>query len=165
MPVRKLSCSDREPNLIVSLTSYGRRISKTLRFSLLSMLHQTRMPDRIVVWLNEKEFTMDSIPSYLKKYSDNQNILSNNPLSNLSNYKKQNLTEQTKTNISSTKDSFTSNYYYNNNSYSQYKSNNNSSSNIKPFISPNQNNISNMDNIKILPNQKQYSIRQNYSNS
>jgi len=102
--------------------------------------------------------------SNLKKYSDNQNILSNNPLSNLSNYKKQNLTEQTKTNISSTKDSFTSNYYYNNNSYSQYKSNNNSSSNIKPFISPNQNNISNMDNIKILPNQKQYSIRQNYSN-
>lgn len=74
MPARKLSCSDREPNLIVSLTSYGRRISKTLRFSLLSMLHQTRMPDRIVVWLNEKEFTMDSIPSYLKKYSDKYGI-------------------------------------------------------------------------------------------
>ena len=51
-------------------------------------------------------------------------MISNNPLSNLSNYKKQTYTEQSKANMSTAKDSYSSNYYYNNNSYSQYKNNN-----------------------------------------
>ena len=54
LPKRKLICCELHPRVIVSLTSYGRRASRTLKYSVLSMLHQTRMPDRIVVWLNEK---------------------------------------------------------------------------------------------------------------
>ena len=115
--------------------------------------------------MNNNEFNPNNNSNF-KKYSDNPNMLSNNPLSNISNYKKSSFTEQTKTNISTNKDSYSSNYYYNNNnSYSQYKNNNNnSSSNSKPYISQNQNNISNMDNIKLLPNQKQFNIRPNYAN-
>ena len=97
-------------------------------------------------------------------YSDNKNVISNNPISNLSNYKKQSYTES-KGNISTAKYSYSSNYYYNNNSYSQFKNNNGSNStNIKSFISQNQANVSNIDSIKLLPNQKQYNIRPNYSN-
>jgi hypothetical protein len=113
---------------------------------------------------------MDSNSEYdgklnYKKYSDNQNIISNNPISNLPNYKRQSYTEQSKGNISTAKDSYSSNYYYNNNSYSQFKNNNGgNSTNIKSFISQNQANVSNTDSIKLLPNQKQYNIRPNYSN-
>lgn len=68
IPAKRISLTKREEKVTVSLTSYGRRVSKTLRYSLLSMLHQTVKPDRIVVWLDEQEFSDDSIPGYLRKY-------------------------------------------------------------------------------------------------
>ena len=101
-----------------------------------------------------------------KNYSDNQ-FFSNNPLSSLSNDKK-NYMDIPKT-ISTTKDTYSSNnnYYKSNNnipnSYSQYRNNSNNLSNTSSFISPSNNNISNSDNFKSNP--KSYNIRQNYSNS
>ena len=108
-----------------------------------------------------------------KKYLGNQNILSNNPLSNLSDNKKANYVEAPRLNISSAKDSYSSNNYYNNNNssqnYSQFRNsntiNNISSSNTKSFISPTQKNISNLDNNKSLQSQTQYNIHQNYTNT
>jgi hypothetical protein len=106
--------------------------------------------------------------SNFKKYQDNQNIISNNQISSLSNDKVQNYLEVPKDTLSIAKDSYLSNNYYKNsnisNQYSQYKNTNNDNlSNTKSFISQSQNNISNMDSFK--SNQKQYNIRQNYSNS
>jgi hypothetical protein len=104
--------------------------------------------------------------SNYKKYSNNQ-IFTNNPLSNLSNDKKPNYIDSKNSNISTVKDSYSTNnnYYKSNinmpNTYSQYK-NNNKLSNTNSFISPS-NNIQNIDNFKSNP--KQYNIRQNYSNS
>jgi hypothetical protein len=103
--------------------------------------------------------------SNFKNYTENQ-FFDNNPLSGLSNDKK-NYMEIPKT-ISTTRDTFSSNnnYYKSNggvpDSYSQYKSNSHNLQNAKSFISSS-NNISNSDNFKSNP--KSYNIRQNYSNT
>lgn len=39
------------PELIISLTSYGHRIGKTTPLTIASLLNQTQSPDRIVIWL------------------------------------------------------------------------------------------------------------------
>ena len=114
----------------------------------------------------DNRFNTNVSNSNYKNYSDGQ-IYSNNPLSNLSNDKK-NYLDIPKT-ISTAKDSYPPNnsYYKNNNNlsstYSQYRNNNNNISNSNSFISPSNNNISNSDNYKSNP--KTYNIRQNYSNS
>ncbi len=74
IPAKPILLTDREEKITVSLTSYGRRVSKTLRYSLLSILHQTVRPDRVVVWLDEQEFCKESIPGYLRKYIRNYGI-------------------------------------------------------------------------------------------
>lgn len=66
-PARRLCPYAEHPQLIVSVTSYGRRVAKVLRYPLLSVLHQTRLPDRIVVWLDSDHFSDENIPSYLRK--------------------------------------------------------------------------------------------------
>lgn len=66
-PIRNVRCGDMKSGITVSLTSYGRRVSNTLKYPLLSMLHQTRIPDRVVVWLDNDHFSIDNIPGFLKK--------------------------------------------------------------------------------------------------
>ena len=66
-PAKRLCPSANHPQLIVSVTSYGRRVAKVLRYPLLSILHQTRRPDRIVVWLDNDHFSDENIPSYLRR--------------------------------------------------------------------------------------------------
>ena len=103
--------------------------------------------------------------SSFKKYPDNQNVISNNPSTNLD--KKQNSLDISKNTIA--KDSYSSNNYYKNNNnisnqYSQFTNNNNVNlSNTKNFISQSQNITSTLDAFNTNP--KQYNIRQNYSNS
>lgn len=74
LPARSVKLTDREDKITVSVTSYGRRVGKTLRYTILSLLHQTVMPDRIVVWLSQDEFNSDTIPGYLKRYIMKYNI-------------------------------------------------------------------------------------------
>lgn len=52
--------------LIVSLTSYSKRIHD-LHLVIESIAQQTLKPNRLVLWLDEKEFTLDTIPLILKK--------------------------------------------------------------------------------------------------
>lgn len=59
-------CDD-ESDVIVSLTSYGNRVSDTLPYTLYSLLQQTRMPNRIVVWLDNINWNEENLPHVLKK--------------------------------------------------------------------------------------------------
>jgi len=70
LPKKRVGVRTASPQVIVSLTSYGRRTAKTLKFAILSILNQTRRPDRIVVWLDQNEFCAATIPSSLKKLID-----------------------------------------------------------------------------------------------
>ena len=75
VPKKKLSdVAADQPRLVVSLTSYGRRVRKTLPAAVRSMLAQTRTPDKIVVWLDEKSFTSENIPKNLKKLRDKYGV-------------------------------------------------------------------------------------------
>jgi len=60
-------CSER---IILSLTSYGRRVSNVLPFTLISLLRQTVRPDAIVVWLDKDEWSDDTLPKKLKKLKE-----------------------------------------------------------------------------------------------
>lgn len=63
----RLKRFDNEDDVIVSLTSYGDRVSDTLPFTLYSLLQQTRMPNRIVVWLDNVNWNEANLPPALKK--------------------------------------------------------------------------------------------------
>lgn len=55
------------PSLIVSLTSYGRRVSSEIvYYTLISLLKQTKKPDRIVLWLAYEEWSDNTLPHRLK---------------------------------------------------------------------------------------------------
>lgn len=54
------------PQLIVSLTSYGRRAHKIVYYTLVSLFHQTRKPDKIVLWLDDDNFNSENIPEKLR---------------------------------------------------------------------------------------------------
>ena len=55
-----------DESVVVSLTSYGRRVKNSIVFyTLISLLRQNRQPTKIVLWLAEDEWTDDSIPKRL----------------------------------------------------------------------------------------------------
>jgi len=51
--------------LIVSLTSYGKRVDDVF-ITIESLFQQSLKADKIILWLAEDEFTIDSIPPTLK---------------------------------------------------------------------------------------------------
>ena len=56
-----------ENQIVVSLTSYGRRISKNVVFyTLVSLLKQTKRPARIILWI-DNSWDYETLPSKLKK--------------------------------------------------------------------------------------------------
>lgn len=57
----------RRGRIILSLTSYGRRVSNALPYTLISLLRQTVRPDAIIVWLDKDEWSDDILPEKLKK--------------------------------------------------------------------------------------------------
>lgn len=59
--------SNRKERIIVSLTSYGRRVSKILPYALISLLRQTYKPDLILVWLDEVHWNKDNLPKQLQR--------------------------------------------------------------------------------------------------
>lgn len=58
---------NQDNNLIVSLTSYGHRITTTLPYTLYSLLTQDVLPGRIVVYLSISEKNPENLPLILKK--------------------------------------------------------------------------------------------------
>lgn len=54
-------------DIVVSLTSYGRRVTKSVPYVIYQLMYQTIRPSAIVLWLSEKEFNNDNLPTSLKK--------------------------------------------------------------------------------------------------
>lgn len=63
----QLKKNDDASDIIVSLTSYGVRVEDTLPYALYSLLRQTHMPNRIVVWLDNINWNEEKLPPVLKK--------------------------------------------------------------------------------------------------
>lgn len=56
---------------IVSLTSYGRRVSSNVvYYTLVSLLRQNLQPSKIILWLAENEWTDETIPSKLRRLKE-----------------------------------------------------------------------------------------------
>lgn len=75
----------REPQIIISLTSYPKRI-KTVDRVVNSILHQTVKPDKIILWLAQEEFPDKVIPEEIERLQNN--IFQIRWCDNLRSYKK-----------------------------------------------------------------------------
>lgn len=60
----------RPEKVIVSLTSYGRRITKVLPYTIISILHQTYKPDMVLLWLDGNRWNDKNLPYQLDKLRD-----------------------------------------------------------------------------------------------
>lgn len=56
--------------IIVTLTSYGRRVDKVVYYTLISLLRQSLAPDKIVVCLDKKRHSQENLPKRLIKLMD-----------------------------------------------------------------------------------------------
>lgn len=56
----------RDTTIIVSLTSYGKRVKGSVVYAIYSLLKQTVRPERIVLWLDEKEYSDNNLPAKLR---------------------------------------------------------------------------------------------------
>lgn len=58
-------------NVVVSLTSYGRRVENLIvYYTLISLLRQTQQPCRIILWLAKEEWNDETIPVKLKSLKE-----------------------------------------------------------------------------------------------
>lgn len=62
------------PQLVVTLTSYGRRAAKTVPYAIESMLVQTKRPDRIILWLDNVNFSAERLPKRLAALRDKYGV-------------------------------------------------------------------------------------------
>lgn len=62
--------NDRQKTLVVSLTSYGRRVRKTVPYTIISLLRQTYKADKLVLWLDKEHWNKDNVPMSLKKLEE-----------------------------------------------------------------------------------------------
>ena len=60
-----------EERVVVSLTSYGRRVNDVLAFSIYSLLKQSYRPDEIVLWLDTDNWTDEKLPKRLARLKEN----------------------------------------------------------------------------------------------
>ena len=61
----------RAEKIIISLTSYGRRVSTVLPFTIISLLRQTYKPDMVLLWLDSDHWNDEKLPEKLKKLQNN----------------------------------------------------------------------------------------------
>ena len=62
--IKKLEPSKKEPQIVISLTSYGKRVTRTVFYTIISMLKQNKRPDRILLWL-DNSWNINTIPRKL----------------------------------------------------------------------------------------------------
>lgn len=60
---RKNDASD----VIVSLTSYGKRVTDSVSYAIYSIFTQSMLPNRIVLWLDDEHWNDDNLPYLLKR--------------------------------------------------------------------------------------------------
>lgn len=56
----------KDSSVVVSLTSYGSRVSNCVVYTVYSLLTQSVRPSRVVLWLNQETFNDQNIPQNLK---------------------------------------------------------------------------------------------------
>lgn len=62
--------SQRDNSVVISLTSYGKRVERSAVFTIYSLLRQTIRPERVVLWLNEEEYNSRNLPNDLRFLCD-----------------------------------------------------------------------------------------------
>ena len=66
---------EKKGNVVVSLTSYGRRVHKSVvYYTLLSILRQSQLPDRIILWLDHDNWNENNLPAELKYLRDHHGV-------------------------------------------------------------------------------------------
>lgn len=60
--------SKTDPELIVSLTSYGSRVNSTLPYTLSSLFKQSKLPNKIVLNLDNDNWNVNNLPKKIEKY-------------------------------------------------------------------------------------------------
>ena len=59
-----------DPSVIVSLTSYGKRVGGSVKYTVYSLLQQTVRPERVVLWLNQDDYRQENLPADLRLLCD-----------------------------------------------------------------------------------------------
>ena len=68
---KALTLSPRQDtSVIVSLTSYGKRVKGSVAYTVYSLLRQRIRPERVVLWLDEQEYSQTNLPSDLRFLCD-----------------------------------------------------------------------------------------------
>jgi hypothetical protein len=60
----------KEKDIIISLTSYGKRVKGSAIYAIYSLLNQTVGAERIVLWLDEKTYNSENLPKNLRHLCD-----------------------------------------------------------------------------------------------
>lgn len=69
--IGKINTLDINSDIVISLTSYGRRVEYVVFYTIISILKQKHMPSRIILWLDDSYISHNTIPDKLirlKKY-------------------------------------------------------------------------------------------------
>lgn len=68
---KKEKIANTDKKVIASLTTYGQRIN-SVHLTISSIVNQSKKVDTIILWLAEDEFSLDNIPSKLKKLHEDK---------------------------------------------------------------------------------------------
>lgn len=60
------TAEERDNKVIVSLTSYGRRVKDILPYTIYSLLKQDYLPDAVILWLDYDNWNDDNLPEKIK---------------------------------------------------------------------------------------------------
>lgn len=66
LPLDMLTLAEKGPNIIVSITSYGKRVKSSAAYALYSILTQKQLPNRVVLNLDQEKWNNDNLPKLLK---------------------------------------------------------------------------------------------------
>lgn len=70
LPTNLLGANFNDGDIVISVTSYGKRVSDALPYMLFSLLEQTVLPQKIVVYLDYDNWSMHNIPWQLKRLQE-----------------------------------------------------------------------------------------------
>ncbi len=67
LPFNMLHRKNDASDVIVSLTSYGERVTDSVPYAIYSIFTQSVLPNRIVLWLDNENWNDDNLPNLLKR--------------------------------------------------------------------------------------------------
>ena len=70
LPNDMIGTSYKDGDIVVSVTSYGKRVHDALPYMLYSLLEQTYLPSKVVVYLDHDNWCVDNLPWQLKRLQE-----------------------------------------------------------------------------------------------